>query len=161
MFPLCIFAICPPFDLLMMFGIAPRKLFTTLLAPFLVLSFQLFIKWYNNIDISYVGISLAAIAMGQMLPFALYDHFMLTKVFIIKSVTKANKTAVNVDYQMIMQRDSEEIDRLRILTTLVLVCIVILFILTVTLAYKEEAYLYHNLLGGLSVIISTWYILDA
>lgn len=142
-----------------------RKVFTAVFVPLFVTGFQLFVRAYNGVEnqtlFHSIGVSLAAIALSQMFPFIMHDHLMLTKVYVVEAVTKANNNSVHTKYGIRLSRSEDEIDRLRT-NTVYLFCVVLtLFILCVLLAFQDDTDWLHTILGTLAVAFSGWYVLSS
>jgi hypothetical protein len=86
---------------------------------------------------------------------------MLSKVYTIATAIRAKRTGFTTTHSIELKRSVDQIDLLRRLTVLLFVVVLMLFTFTVVLAFGQRGQELHNYLGGISVIISSVYILRA
>jgi hypothetical protein len=136
--------------------IISRRMLNSLLIPMTVTFIQMFFKYLLEKESGYIGISLSAIALGQIFPYISYDHLMINKVMSYKPEHTQLKTELKTTYKPSSLISIDKIEKLKILTNILFIGILVIFIVTTGLGLKGDI-CYHNCLGFFAVSLSTYY----
>lgn len=133
-----------------------RRMLNSIAIPLVVTITQIVLKYSFDAEINYIGISLAAVAFGQILPFIHVDHLINNKVLTYKPkheiIEGGFKTVYNLEYLVEM----DKIESLKIYTILIALGLLGLFVGTIGLGLKGCECI-HNITGAIAVLLNIYY----
>ena len=133
-----------------------RRMLNSFAIPFGIVFVQLVLKYFNNGELKYIGVSLSAIALGQILPYLSYDHLMCNKVLTHVPEHKETKIGISTTYIPKRLIKADKIEPLKLRTNFLILGVAFLFIFVLVLGLNNHVCL-HNIFGIVALILSTYY----
>lgn len=134
-----------------------RKGIILILLPVFVIILQSFLRLVLKLDFNTIGITLASLGLGQLLPFCYFDHFIANKIMGISPTYKTDKNQLQITYKTKANVPVEEIDSLKNLFLIAIFLNLLLFL--VTIYAGSQGYICLHIIFGLISCIISWYLL--
>lgn len=137
--------------------ILSRKVIILIIIPLFAIFLQGFLRYVLKLDFNTIGITLAAVGVGQLLPFCYFDHLVANKILGISPHYKTMKGELQITYKASSNIKDKDIEAIQNLILIAIFFELALFIITIYLGLSGYI-LYHIILGSFTCIIS-WYLL--
>jgi len=134
-----------------------RKGIILVIIPLFTIFLQCFLRIILDKDLNTIGITFAALGLGQLLPFLYFDHFIVNKVLNIKPHYSFDKNEFKIIYKAGQNVNSEEIDSVKNWFYIAIFINLSLFLCVIYLGLAGKI-VWHIIFGSISCLIS-WYLL--
>ncbi len=136
-----------------------RKGIVLIVIPLSLIFLQLFVRFLIKSNISYIGITLGALGIGQLCPYLYFDHLILNKAFSLQPdyKTEPGKLILEYSVQVAESFDKTKFELLKNLYILSIFLTGALFLFTIYFGLTGSEGI-HVLLGVI-ICIYTWYLL--
>jgi|GEM_PF-5323180 len=134
-----------------------RRGIVLIIIPLFTIFVQCFLRFVLKKDLNTIGITFAALGLGQLLPFLYFDHFIVNKVLNIKPQYSFEGNELNITYKTGQNINSEEIDSVKNWFYVAIIFNFVLFLCIIYLGLIGKI-VWHIIFGIISCLIS-WYLL--
>ena len=138
-----------------------KRCIQAIVMPIVVLMIQLLFKFLLDKEITSIGVSLGAIALGQIFPYLFFDNLIMLKVFSMSAQFENIENKLINSYEFKIKKDSNGINTLKNNTVMCFLLILFFFLASLTFANKTDYYSYHYWAGAFAVTLSSSYVIFA
>lgn len=130
-----------------------------IILPLFTIGLQLFIRIILDKDWNTIGITFAALGLGQIFPFLDFNHFIRSKILSIAPEYKDNNGSIEISYRLFQKKPikNDEIEKLKTQFLIALLLNLILYLLTIWLGVMD--YIFFHIVLGLICCIVSWYLI--
>jgi hypothetical protein len=128
--------------------------------PLFAVFLQAILRFSANHDFNTVGITLASIGLGQLLPFIMFDHLLVNRVFKPKTKITSNspgKIEFNVELSEIQGDLTEHVGKQGSMFLIAALISLLLFSIVILLGIK--GFIITHILLGLGSCVASWLII--
>lgn len=93
--------------------ILTRRGIVLIVMPLFLIFLQIFIRFILHKDLNTLGITFAALGVGQLFPFLYSDHFIINKVIGTKPLYLNQENTVVIKYETFQNIDNEQIEKVK------------------------------------------------
>lgn len=134
-----------------------RKGIIIIIIPLFAVFLQFFLRKVLDHDFNTIGITLAALGLGQILPFFYFDHFVANKILGISPEYNYSENKFSVVYQLKNNIPIEEIESVKNLFVIAVFVNLALFLVTLYCGL-EGLIILHTIFGAICCFIS-WFLI--